>query len=402
MSTVLDQHKQSFESDPSNKPAFDALEEHYFMAGQWDQLVAVYDRRLAAPEFSSEPTLSVPILFRLAQVYEERCLDTDLAIENYWKAAKIDPTHRAALRQLRQIYAQRDQWDMVLQIAEMEGQLEMELHEKAGFLAELGNLWNERLSDPSEAMTHFQDSLALVPDHMVALTGLAQVHEALGHHQQAAAAWERLSSRLRGPDRAPVLVSLGKILAAHLDQPERAVECFRRALDDDPRCAGAIAALTATATRLENWPLWFDRALELVDEEVSIFYGFAELERRTGNHTALSAALDRVIELRGDEVPIGVLLESADLHSEAGNDDTAIKLLRQAQVRAPEDVLVAETLSDCLARMGLSEELVGVLERRAALTEDDPRAQSEFDSETNSIPRSGASNSKISALPIRP
>jgi len=345
VSTVLDQHKQSFESDPSNKPAFDALEEHYFMAGQWDQLVAVYDRRLAAPEFSSEPTLSVPILFRLAQVYEERCLDTDLAIENYWKAAKIDPTHRAALRQLRQIYAQRDQWDMVLQIAEMEGQLEMELHEKAGFLAELGNLWNERLSDPSEAMTHFQDSLALVPDHMVALTGLAQVHEALGHHQQAAAAWERLSSRLRGPDRAPVLVSLGKILAAHLDQPERAVECFRRALDDDPRCAGAIAALTATATRLENWPLvaelcerrfdiasgarkraaiaveagrlnlerlddtqaarmWFDRALELVDEEVSIFYGFAELERRTGNHTALSAALDRVVELRGDEVPI--------------------------------------------------------------------------------------------------
>ncbi len=426
MAAILDQHRDAFESDPSNKQAFDALEEHFFMAGRWNKLVAAYEHRLEAQEFVDEPTRSIPILFRMAQIYEERRLDVDSALENYWKVAKLDPSHRPALRQLRHIYATREQWDMLLQIAEMEGQLAMEPHERATFLAELGDIWSGRLNDPTEALGHYEQALALTPDHIVALTGLARVHEGLGHHELAAGAWERLADRLRGPDRAPVLVSLGNILAAHVDQPDRAVECLQRALSDDPRCTAAVEALSAVGTRLEDWPLvaklyerrfdiasgarkrtriaveagrlnleklddiqaarlWFDRALELADEDASVFDAIAELERRTGNQDALSAALDRVIALGGDDVPASILLESADLHSESGDEQRAVTLLREAQSRAPDNALIAETLSDSLSRLGLNEELVEILERRAALSQDDPQAESEMHAEIGRI-----------------
>lgn len=426
MSSILDQHNNTFASDPSNQVAFAALEEHFFMAGNWEKLIATYERRLTAPEFSSSPLTAVPLSFRIAQVCEERLLDLDRAIESYWKVAKIDPTHRPTLRQLRQIYTGRDQWDMVLQISEMEGQLPMEPHEKANFLAELGNIWNGKLNDPSEALNQYGNALEIVPDHMVALTGLAKVHQGLGHHQQAADAWERLSNRLRGPDRAPVLVALGDILTSHLGKSEQAVDCFQRALQDDPRCAKAVESLSATATDLEDWPLvvelyerrfdiaagarkrakiaveagrltleklddtqaarmWFDRALQLVNEDISIFEGIAELERRTGNDEALRCALDKVIQLAGDHVPASVLLETADLYSEAGQEDHAVALLRRAQAAAPDDSLIAETLSDSLGRLGQHEELVQVLERRAALIENDDQAKSEIHAEIGRI-----------------
>ncbi|MCH7600816.1 MAG: tetratricopeptide repeat protein, partial [Myxococcales bacterium] len=426
MGAILDQHKSSFESDPSNRLAFEAIEEHLFMSGMWNELIALYNRRLEAPEFESDPLLSIPILFRLAQVCEERALAVDRAIETYWKVAKIDPSYRPALRQLRQIYAHREQWDMVLQIAEMEEQLEMSTHEKASFSAELGDVWKGKLNDPTEALTHYEKALALVDDHIPALSGLAQVHEGLGHHEQAAAAWERLAERTRGPDRAPILVSLGNILDKHLDQSSRAMECFQRALTDDPRYASAVEALSVTATRLEDWLLvaklyerrfdiasgarkrigiavdaarlnleelndtqasrmWLDRALEFGDGDAPVYEVLAELERRTGNRDALRTALDRLIELQGDDVSTSLLVEAADLYSESGVEAEAIALLRKAQIREPENTLVIEALSDGLAQLGMNVELVEVLERRAALTEDDPQAKSEIYAEIGRI-----------------
>ena len=426
MSAILEQHKSSFAADPSNRQAFEALEEHLFMSGMWNELVSLYNRRLEAPEFASEPANSIPILFRLAQVLEERALAVDRALETYWKVAKLDPSFRPALRQLRQIYAQREQWDMLLQIAEMEEQLEMSTHEKASFLAELGDVWNGKLNDPTEALIHYQKALALASDHIPALTGLARVHEGLGHHDQAAAALERLTDRMRGPDRAPILVSLGIVLDKHLDQSARAIECFQLALTDDPRCAAAVEALSHTATRLEDWLLvaklyerrfdiasgarkrvgiaveagrlnlerlndtqaarmWLDRALDFGGTDAPVYDAIAELERRTGNRDALRNALDELISLEGENVCTSVLVEAADLYSEAGDEEKAVTLLRQAQVREPDNSLVIETLSDSLAQLGLDDELVDVLEQRAALTDDDPQSASEIYAEIGRI-----------------
>ena len=69
---ALERLKTRFESDPSLAAAFEALEEHYFVGGQWDDLVALYERRLGSPDLDPEkkPKQHAKVAFRLAQVLE--------------------------------------------------------------------------------------------------------------------------------------------------------------------------------------------------------------------------------------------------------------------------------------------------------------------------------------------
>jgi len=413
VSVILEQHKKALSADPEDERAFEALEEHYFISGSWNELAALYRTRLRAPSFDRNPESAAQLIYRLAQVLEERCVEIDKAVECYWKVAKLDPAFRPALQQLRKIHSSRGQWDVVLQIAEMESALAMTNFERATFLADMGDIWLQRLNDPGAARDCFNKALEEAPDHQAALMGLAATHEATGRYDEAVEAWEDLASRIRGPDRAPCLVALGKLLAGPLNQIERASECYRKALTDDPRNDQAVEALVAACSSLEQWPLladlherrfdlaagarrrtqialeagilnherldntqaarmWFNRALELGAENIDVHRGVANLERRTGNRDALGAALERVIELAGSESPVEVLLEAAELHTNEGNDERALEHLQRAKLGSPQSPEIIEALSSCLSRLGRTGELAEMLEQRAALCKDSP------------------------------
>ena len=72
MSTGLDAQQKIFASNPDDRRAFEALEEHFFLEGAWDALVALYRSRIGAPAVEADETLRCPLLFRLGQILEER------------------------------------------------------------------------------------------------------------------------------------------------------------------------------------------------------------------------------------------------------------------------------------------------------------------------------------------
>ena len=413
MSRSADRHRETPAARPDDTRAFDALQEQYFLEGRWEDLVVLYRARLEAPSIVADPSRRPPLLFRLAQVLEARCDRLAEAEPLYWEVARLDPKFRPALRQLRHIYESRGQWDMLLQIAEIEGQIPMPPADRAAFLADLGEVWLDHLDQPGEAQTSFESALEGDPHQQKALAGLARTYQHFGRHAQAAAVYERLVAVLRGPERAPVLVALGQLYAGPLAQTDKATTCFRRAMTDDPRNEEAVEALVVIAAAREQWALltdlyerrfdlavgarhraavaveagtmelkrlhdheaarsWFERARELVDDDPAIHHAFAELERIDGNSDSLRASLDKMIALGADSAPISVLLEAADLHVEAGDAATALRYLQRAHERRPDDPLVLEALSDALSGAGRSAELADVLERRAALAVDDP------------------------------
>ena len=59
----LQQLRSRFDSVPSIIAAFEALEEHYFVNGEWNELVTLYERRLESPDLDpkrhpkQQPTL---------------------------------------------------------------------------------------------------------------------------------------------------------------------------------------------------------------------------------------------------------------------------------------------------------------------------------------------------------
>lgn len=414
----MDRHRQALAANPDDVRAFDALQEHYFLEGSWEELVSLYRARLESPALADDPPKRARLLFRLGQVLEERCDRMAEAEQVYWEVARLDSGFRPALRQLRHIYDSRSQWDMVLQIAEVEGQIPMPAPERAAFLADLGEVWLDHLDDPGEAQNCFESALGGEPHQQKALHGLARVHQHFGRHPQAAAILERLVGALRGPERAPALVALGKLYAGPLRQTERAAACLRRAMTDDPRNDEAVEALVLLASAQEQWPLladlyerrfdlargarqraaiaveagtmqlerlrrpdqarqWFERARELADDDLAVHHALAELERMEGRSGPLREALDRVIALGGDSTPLSVLVEAADLHAESGHPEQALRYLKRANERKPDDPLILEALSDALGNAGRGAELADVLERRAALATDDADARAD-------------------------
>ena len=404
MATGLDAQQQIFKSNPDDRRAFEALEEHYFLEGDWEALARVYRARLEAPSLVDDVDQRSPLLFRLGQILEERILDLDAAAEIYWILARLDPTNRPALRQLRGIHKRRSQWDMVLQIAELESATQMPAYDRAAFEAELGHTWKEHLGDPEEARHAYERALEADPDFPAALEGLAQLHQDAGRLRDAATIIERLTDRLTGPERAPVWIALGTLYAGELADAARARKCFAAALDDDPFQAPAVEWSLLLATAAEDWPTvsellesrfdlasgarsraaiaveasqiqlnhlgapasaraWVDRALELGADEPAVLLAACDVERRDGDRDQLLEHLDQLITVAGRHAPRASLIEAAELHADFGHADRALEAVRRAAERpGGDDERVLILQARLLREGGSKRELAEVLE----------------------------------------
>jgi tetratricopeptide (TPR) repeat protein len=413
VSTILDRHRERFRADAGDKRAFEALEEALFVAGDWDGLVEIYTHRVSSPDLAQEPAERARLLTRLGQVYGERRGDAERAAECFRAAVSTDAACRGALVELRRLHAGRQQWDVVLQIAEAEAALEMPGDERAALLADVGGIWLEQLSDAEQALEHFQRALEHDPRQATALAGAARASHALGQTEKAAAFWGRLAECERGPARARALVARAGLLAASSGETQSAADLYRRALTEDPENSDALDALSAIAEATRQWQLlaelhqrrfelsrevqrqagialsaarlhldhldspeqarvWLQRAVELDSSDPLVYRTLAELERSRGDDVALRRALELQLERCGERPGLACLLELAQLQSEAGEDELALTQLERALALAPHDALVVEALSDTLTRLGRYEQLADCLERRAALAATDP------------------------------
>src|SRR5262245_28138209 len=252
---MLERLRERFSADPGDLRSFSELEEQWFVAGSWDDLIWLYQKRLEARELAKDPKQRAGLLFKLGQIQAERRSDSDAAARCFRDALAASPEQRPALRELRLIHAARAQWDMVLQLAEAEIALPMRSEERAELLAETAGVWLRELRDPEQARVLLEQALSLVPEQPAALEGLARVCESQQQPREAAAAWERLAARTRGGERAAALAAQGALCAGPLAEPRRAAELYRRALTDDPRSRAAADGLSRIARDTGQWSL---------------------------------------------------------------------------------------------------------------------------------------------------
>lgn len=396
-----------WDDDVSNEAAFSRAEEHCFRTGEWDRLTTLYRRRLAEDAVEADPAAVVALRFRLGQILEERAGDLDAAIAAYWAVARIEPGHGGALRQLRRIHTGREDWKTVDELAALELGAELAPHERVAVRVELGRIQHKALNDLPAAETNFEQALAIDGNQIDALTGLARLRADQQRPAEAARLWEQIVEQQRGPDRALALISLGELLAGPLGERERAVECFERALADDPRSIRAVEPLIADASQHEQWPvlddlyerqfnlagpaceraetalaasrnqlehlgnpaaarLWLERARQNQADALELAGTAAAIERRAGNRDGLLEALEQLLAIAPE---LSLRLEIADLWSESGDDERALDHLREATRAAPDDPEAAAALDHCLHRLHRESERVEWLEHRVALSD---------------------------------
>lgn len=406
MNPALERHREQFEADPTRVPAFEALEEHYFVDGDWDALVALYDARLGAPDLQAKPAVRARLLFRLGQVLEERCGRPDDALARYEEAARLAPDFQPALRSLRALYTARERWEMVLQVGELEARTPMRPVERAAFHVEMAEIWLERLGDAAQALELLDRALEDDVRSAAALRGRGRALAALDRTGEATDCFERLlTTTAAGAEQAPVLLEMARL--ADQSDAERALDLYARALTLDDSDVELLEAYAAAARRAERWETlgalaerrfsaapgasrraevalesasvlleelgdaagargWLERAAELAPEDVRIALALADASALLGDAIGQMAALERALELDAERVPLEALIDLGEAQASSGETGRAVDTLRRALERAPESDEVLDALVEAHRSHGSHDELVDLLETRAA------------------------------------
>jgi len=414
--------RERFLADPGDRVAFEALEEHHFLRAEWNELVPLYERYLAASESSRSPVERARLFYRLGQALEEGLADAERAAEYQRQALALDPGFAPALRRLRAHCAAAGRWEEALALAEREAEGLARPEERVLLLVEVGELCLGERGNAALAIQSFTRALEALPAQRRALVGLPQALEKAGRLQESVQAWERAIPRLEGSERAAAQRALGRLLAGPLGELERAFDLYEAAHRAEPQEPEWLEALATTLAALGRWEpaaalaerrialardaarraaialeagrihldrlgdapaarRWFERALEQREDGAG-HLALAEAAGRLGSATDRSWHLERAMEL-GAEIPTwwdaGPPTQatgergdpSTDRSDPAGDAHQAaadeLARLRRAALERPDDPEASEALAAALAAGHHDVELAELLERRAAL-----------------------------------
>src|SRR3970282_907042 len=114
---ALDTNRAIVELDDANEAALAALERLYLGKQRYQELLAIYERRLA---LSTEVDQRTSIQLKMGQLYEEEVKDEGKAIACYNAILDAVGDELGALRSLDRLYARTGKWKDVHGIIERE------------------------------------------------------------------------------------------------------------------------------------------------------------------------------------------------------------------------------------------------------------------------------------------
>lgn len=407
MTSDLSRQRERFTADPNATTAFDLLEEAALRTEQWQSLAALYRQRAQASSLADDARARV--LLRLGQLLEERLRDETGAIEAYGDCVRLDPRRRPAWQGLRRLYAARDSWAAVLQVAELEAGALTDPAERSRLFQEMGQIWRDQLGDAeqaeqfaqrarqerdaietasgpepeeerraalvqeawisaargdsSRAVASLREALESDPSDIEAIDMLVTVLDGAERHAEMAELLERRAALASDAvTRAAVLARLGQVREDQLGDVGGARSAYERALDADPRNPGAHAALLRIYRLNESWNE-LRRLLEGVGAEGS-----------ADQRVAALCQLGLLLERQFDDVEAALGSFEEALALEPDNPDAKAALVRLRDASAASDVLEDKPEAPGENR---ATRVVGVLERKLERLEDEGRGGEE-------------------------
>jgi len=319
----------------------EVLEPLYRMQGNWNRLLGVQEVQV---EHQRDPIERVVMMHRLAEIAEDKVDDHGRAFQWIQKALLEDPSHDHSLGEAERLSAIVDGWTELATTYANGIQHTGDPLNRAELGRRLAKVYEEQLHDLERAEETYRFVLGVDDHDENALKALDRIYTEHGAHRALA---QVLRKRIEGSNNSSALIDLhyrlGVLLQHRLGCTEEAIEVFNRLLSDhDPEHAQTIQALQAIYADLERWPELFAS----FEKELSIALGDSQQAEVFARMAKLSSN-----RLRDPEKAIGLWQRVLDLR---GEDPEALN-----------------SLGDIYASQGNWRDLVDVLEREAAIAEDD-------------------------------
>ena len=330
-----------------------ALERLYIATGQHDQLLAIYDKKLALAGSEEEKR---EVRLQLAALYEEQVHDADKAIELYKDILKTAKEDVQALRALDRLYRATERWKDLAKIIARQLKLPNDDPSAAELKFRLGEVSEKHLRSPGVAVEAYQEALAMDATHAGARAALEIYLDDSQHQVRAVVALEpiyeagheverllqvqriKLARETDAAARVALLLRIGA-LEGEAGRAEQAYQAYAEAFSVSPESAEARAALEELADRMGKW------------QELVALYSEAHASRK------LASGLEREI----------LLVIAVAYDEKLDQSDKAVQYFRLAQEIEPEDASALEALERLYTRTERWSDLVDTLKKKAEL-----------------------------------
>ncbi|MBT8494484.1 MAG: hypothetical protein KJO07_15615, partial [Deltaproteobacteria bacterium] len=247
-------------------------EEARRLAAMAGELVAGSDGRsdglLTALERAEDDDERLDILHRLLDSAQQG--GDEAGVRSHARAMlALDGSDSAAFLALKKNAEASEAWETVAELFERRARSVTDPAEKAQLFFELGNCYQEHLSDTPQAVRAFEAAIEAEPEHPGALDALAHIAYLRSDWERARELYSRLDDEVSA--MAPELVAFRRgEIAEMLGLDREAAGAFATAVNLAPKNEAALSALIGAAVRMHDLPTAIDAAralLELIPAE---------------------------------------------------------------------------------------------------------------------------------------
>lgn len=410
-SEAAEQGKRAFDIEPHTVEDLEKIEEIFRGAGAAMEGVRAAEAR-AALLGQGSPAEAIPAWLAVADLWRGQKRN-DLAAQSLEKVLELEPAHRAAFDQLRDLHAAGGNWRAWARVSDVFAPNIADPEEKLALLKEVAKVHEQRLGQKEMAFIAWTRALSDAPADDEALAQTERLAAETEAWDELTGVLEQVAESARGMVRAKLLLRLGRAKDEKLDDAAEAEDAYRRALEADPANPEALQALTGLfkkrgrirelvitleqrfeaaasleekkATLLEAAKL-YDGELQDVDEAVAALKRILDLEpddaaaigmvskilRREKRWGELIAIFARARDLAADEAGrVDWQLQMAVLQeNELGDDEAAVDSYRAVLGADDSNVAALAGLERLYTKLDRFAELNRVYERQISLAAD--------------------------------
>lgn len=338
------------EKQPNNASALLNLDDLYRRKEDWSRLVSVLVRREKLAESASD---LAELQIRRARVLDERLAQREEAADLYLDVLSTFPDQAEVVhalgkllledvrkeriaRALEPIFAQRGQFGRQLDMLSVLIETEQDLKQRRDLAKRAAQVAETRLGNLEIAFELAGEALKSDPSQEECRDTFLRLAAATSEYKAAAAILEEALERpgLEASTVSLLAGALGDVFDGQLEDKNKAIEAYQRALRSDGGNAMAVAALERLLGAQERWK-----------ELSELFSGQAS---RSSEKTA--------------KVTLGLAI-AAIRDQRLGELDGAIEAYREVLSVEPAEPTVLAKLAEALERKERWRELVGVLDR---------------------------------------
>jgi tetratricopeptide (TPR) repeat protein len=217
----------------------------------WDDLLGLFEQDLTR---TSDRDQVMAILSRMAEVYEERKLDSRKAVETLRRILEVAPDHLATLRNLARVCERAGFWDELIRVHELEASLVGDAKQVISLVHRVAEIYDEQLHQKEQAIAAYQKLLTLAPTYLPALKGLGRLYAQAGRWAELVDMYRQEAEITAAPDQAAgLLFNAGELLEERLEKLDEAIAVYHEALTLAPTYVPALRALARIHRSQKSW-----------------------------------------------------------------------------------------------------------------------------------------------------